>query len=74
MKNIFNTLEIDNDGVRTIAGGGTGAASAQEALLALGAIGKNSEDTTPVDVIRVLTQDEYNDLESYDATTLYFIK
>jgi hypothetical protein len=37
MKNIYNTTEIDSSGVRTVAGGGTGASNASAALTNLGA-------------------------------------
>jgi hypothetical protein len=73
----------DVDGLQAAldAGGGAGVESVNgemgEVVLTasdVGAIAKNSTDTTPVNVIRVITQAEYNAISPKDANTLYFIK
>ncbi len=73
----------DVDGLQAAldAGGGGGVESVNgetgEVVLTasdVGAVAKNSTDTTPVNVIRVITQAEYNAISPKDANTLYFIK
>jgi hypothetical protein len=70
----FNGVTVETNGVRSIAGGGTGATTAAGALAALGGIAKNTSDETPVNSIRVLTQGQYTAVQPKDPNTLYFIK
>lgn len=77
MNKKFNGTTVETNGVRTIEGGGTGATTASAALAALGGIAQNAEDDTPVNAIRAITQQEYDDLadgEALDPNTIYFIK
>jgi hypothetical protein len=46
----------------------------QIAASPLESIANEPSDTTPVNVIRVITQLEYNAINPKDANTLYFIK
>jgi hypothetical protein len=48
MNRLFRTITVETSGVRTIAGGGTGAATASAALINLGGVSKNFTDSNYV--------------------------
>lgn len=69
MNRYYNGAAVETNGVRQVAGGGTGASTASQARTNLGAVGT---DGTVTQIVQ-LTQAQYNALSTKVSTTLYLI-
>lgn len=65
----FNGTTVETNGVRSIAGGGTGATTSAAALTNLGAVANGGGAAT----LRVLPLGTYNAITTPDANTIYII-